>query len=359
MQQQLRAGQEALAAASAAAQAAERAQAQAAAVVVQSRHAIKLPAPKEFKGTMGQEVITWIRQIEHQFNVYASEYPVQQAARRIMLATGFFTGAAESWWRSLSQDDRDRVSASWNTFVEAMRERFSPIQASEFARARLFGLRQTASLGQYVERFLLELTPIQEELHDNDQVFHFRNGLKDSRVVQKIVELKPTTLAAAIKEATTWDAHFASVGRMGTAAGYYRTGGPSSYANRAPSYSSGSVPMEVSAVESHEHAGDGDRDPQESASQASASEPLLASLVNKIAMLEKSHLAMIGHASGNNSGTHRGNKFGNRRDAPRVPGLKAGDIADRLRANACLRCGQKGHWKNECPQLHGNKSLKD
>jgi hypothetical protein len=362
LQQQVAAGQEAqrvAAAAAAAAQAGAQVHAQAAAA---GRHVIKLPAPKEFKGTMGQEVITWIRQIEHQFNVYASEYPIQQAARRIMLATGFFVGAAESWWRNMSDDDRTRFSASWAAFVDAMRERFSPIQASEFARGRLFSLRQTGSLGQYVERFLLELTPIQEELHHNDQVHHFRNGLKEQRVVQKLVEHKPSTLTDAIKLATTWDAHFASVGRMGTTGGYFRSAGPSSYSNRAPSYSSSSVPMEVSAVESHDHAGGDEHEPQESASQAAAagsaaSNPdVMAAMLNKITMLE-SRIANIGHGGGNNGGAHRGNKSGPRRDGSRVPGLKAADIADRRRANQCFRCGEKGHWKNECPTLHGNKSL--
>ncbi len=355
LQQQLRAG-EAQRVASAAA-----AQGDAHAAAAQSRHAIKLPSPEKFKGAMGQEVIRWIRQIEHQFNVFAAEYPVHQPARRIMLATAFFSGTAESWWRNLSDQDKARCSGSWDEFVEALRDRFSPIQAAEFARARLFSLRQSqcGSLGAFIEKFLEELTPIQDEMHEHDQIYHFRNGLKDSRVLQKVIEHKPDSLTDAIKLATTWDAHFSSVSRMGNVGNYFRGGGPSSYGARVPSYSSSSVPMEVSAVQGHAHVqGDEEESPSQEAALDS-SNPLLVEMMNKLSMLEKSHLAMIGHGSGHNSSAHRGNKFGNRRDHTRIPGLKPNDIADRRRANECFRCGNKGHWKNECPQLHANKSLKD
>lgn len=346
--------QQQLAAARAQALDAQRAAAAAQAAAAEPRASIKLPPVEKFKGSATDRFgcTRWLRQLNHQFGILIAGYPVEPPTRRINLATAYFEGAADLWWRTMSEEDRARHSASWSAFEDALHERFSPVQAAELARSRLLSLRQTHSLDAFVNRFLEELSPIQEEMHPHDQVHHFRNGLKDTRVVQKLVETKPATLIEAINLATHWDAFFTTMPRApGNHFNNYRNGSQPAFVNRGASHSSGSVPMEVSAVESGFDDSIDDRDDaQQSASSAASSEPSASEVMKRLAALEKSHLAAVGH----NSGGNRSNKFGHRRDNnSRVPGLTAAEVADRRRANACLRCGKAGHWKNECP----NKSL--
>ena len=361
LQQHAEESQRALAAAVAASASSRSASHGANATVASTRYGIKLPPPKEFKGTMGQEVTKWLYTIEHLFTVFASEYPAQPAAKRIQTAISFFAGNALSWWRGLSVEAKEGYDNSpWSEFAEALRDRFAPIAEAEQARARLLSLRQNNfnSLNAFVEKFLDELTPIQDEMHQNDQVHHFRSALKDQRIVQKLIEGKPESLTEAIKVATRWDAHFTSNGRLASGnANYFRNGASTSYTNRSSSHSSsGPVPMEVSAVQSEEHVenehGDVAHAPMHASS--SSSSPSVAELSKQVAALQ-SHIASLGNSGGNN----RGNKFGQRRDNNRVPGLKPADVAERRRANVCFRCNKPGHWKNECPQTNGHQSLKD
>jgi len=355
-------------------QEAQRVAAAAAAQVAnQTRLSIKPPQLKVFKGdaqsTDRQGCKKWLKQLNHQFDMFASEYPVNPPTRRIQVAISYFEGTADLWWTSLSAADRNRHSESWSAFEAALIERFSPVQAAELARARLLSLKQKGSLTAFVDRFQEELLPIQSEMHPHDQVFHFTRGLSDSRVVQKIVESKPQTLIEAINIGITWEAFFASMSNSTTGRTQptkfnnhfrnpYASSQPS-FNNRASSHSSNSVPMEVSAVRGgdasemfpeDDFASSSQSATSSSSSHAASSEPSLAEVMKKLSVLEKSHLAAMGH-------NNNGNKSGGRRDNSRVnvPGVTAEQARARRLANLCIRCGGEDHWKNECPQAR--KSL--
>ena len=173
-------------------------------------------------------------------------------------------------------------------------------------------------------------------MHDADQVFNFREGLKDRRIANKLIERKPVTLDDAIQEAVTWDQVFSSSARVSSAySNAFRSNGSgNAVQSRA---SSSSVPMELGAVSGHEEAdgvvpsGDG---ASSSSHQSTNGESQLFAIVEKLSQQVAALSARDSSAA--------------RHEPNRISGLKPGDI-DRCRQEGrCFNCKEKGHSKRDC-----------
>jgi hypothetical protein len=301
-----------------------------------STTAIKPPPMQTFSGKVGFEVDTWIRAWERQFTFpgVAAHYPANQPSLRVEAAAAYLTGGAADWWDNLDSDTKRNALTSWENFIAALRKRFRPVLAAELARARITALKQKGSVSVYADLFQRELAPIQAEMHPNDQIHHFRAGLKDDRIYAKIVEARPTTLLQAIDIAVSWEAQYAR-GRNATTA-YFRP----SFHSSTSSNSSGAVPMEVSAIADED--ADEESTPSSSASRSSvpSAEPMLVAqlqtMQKKLDALERSQL--------NSSSDNRIAALGK----GRVPNRSKEEVARLIREGRCINCCEKGHMKREC-----------
>jgi hypothetical protein len=307
---------------------------------------IKIPQPDKFKGEIGADCERWIRSLERHFDFVgvAADDP-----RRVQAAVLNFIENAELWWENLGEAGRAAASQSWSTFVEALLQRFRPVLQAEFARNRLFSVKQapSESVSSVVQRFLRELGPIEQEMHPKDQVHHFRVALKDRRIVYKLHEAKPSSLAEAIQVATSWEAQFASAGALasGAAPHLLRSGG-SLFVPRASagSSSSGSVPMEISQME---QAMAEDDVPALEPVASAAREPSASEMMKQLVEMQKSFIAVMSSQRGGNGGDQR--RGGDHKKKSYIQGLDPAVVQDRLRKGLCIKCGEKGHMKNECP----------
>jgi hypothetical protein len=298
--------------------------------------AIKPPPMQTFNGKVGFEVDTWIRAWERQFTFpgVANHYPANQPSLRVEAAAAYLTGGAADWWDNLDSDTKRDAYTSWDRFVAALRKRFRPVLAAELARARLTALKQKSSVSAYADLFQRELAPIQAEMHPNDQIHHFRAGLKDDRIYAKIVEARPTTLLQAIDIAVSWEAQYARGRNASTA--YFRSFSHSS----ASSSSSGAVPMEVSAIAEEDAEEESTQPSSATRPAASGAEPML--LAQLQAMQKK--LDAIERNQVSSSSDNRIAALGK----GRVPNRSKEEVARLIREGRCINCCEKGHMKREC-----------
>lgn len=311
---------------------------------------IKLPHPDKFKGEIGSDCERWIRSLERQFEFVGV---VGDDPRRVQVAVLHFSDNAELWWENLGSSGRATASLSWAVFVDTLLHRFRPVLQAEFARNRLFAVKQASSetVSSVVQRFLRELGPIEQEMHPKDQVHHFRVALKDRRIVYKLHEAKPSSLAEAIQVATSWEAQFASAGALvqAGAPSTMRSGSSSSFVPRGHplSSSSSSTPMEISQMEQTD-----ETELQAAAEQAAslrvgAREPTPSDWMKQMVDMQKSFLAVMStQRGGNGNNSIRG---GDNKKKSYVQGLDSAVVQDRLRKGLCIKCGEKGHMKRECP----------
>ena len=321
--------QQQLAAAAAAAQPPSRA-----APSVPSPQLPRIGNPSTFKGEMGFQVDDWLGELQQQFAYYGAQF--SDDATRIRFAVAYLRGSALQWW-----DKCDQEAESWDAFVDALHNRFRPVQAPMLARQRLDKLRQRAgqSVNQYSNSFQTTLTPI-TDMSSADQVHHFINGLLPA-IAAKVWERQPTELKAAIDLAVSIEA-MSNFGRAAAAA-------PSSFSRaQGSTASSGSAPMDINHVSN-------DHEDAETASHCTQIEPsgsdamlqaLLTKMDARMEAMEHRVLALAGSSQGSSSSSAP------RRSDNRVSGLKPGEIDQLMREKRCFRCKGTGHFKNDpkCPK---------
>jgi hypothetical protein len=298
----------------------------------------KGPTPPEFHGkTGGYEIDSWVREMKVQFAFYG-ERVFPDDSSKVRHAAMFLKGRAAEWWEA--EDKSTGVESSWDRFVERLRERYRPMQASVTARERLRRLKQTGSVSAYADVFQKELTPI-KDMHPSDQIFNFVSGLSSVNVANKVREKEPKSLHEAMDIAVRAEV-FLAAGRGGHLQGFGgRSGGSAS--SSSSSAQAGAAPMDLNAV-SQEEANDHTEESSVEEKTSPTSLELSPALMAKVEAMVQHRVAAMFQSKNSN---------GNKNDS-RVPGLKASDI-EKLRAEGrCFRCKQKGHTKRDCPQ--GGKS---
>lgn len=144
----------------------------------------------------------WIIAMEQYFRItqLAEELKVGFAANALR-------EAAQSWWLTLEKDrmnpDGSMRPLNWNEFSDAITQHFNPVGSEVAARTRLWNVKQTRSVRDYIREFqevMVEITDATEaELKDR-----FAHNLKD-HIKREVMQAQPTTLAETFRVAELHD----------------------------------------------------------------------------------------------------------------------------------------------------------
>ena len=106
-----------------------------------------VPEPKEFVGTRSAcEVDNFLWRMEHYFRAKG----IVDDAVKVNTASMFLTNIALLWWRRRTTDKRQGEIGTWQEFQCELKGQFYPEFAEEEARAKLQGITQRGTVGEYV-----------------------------------------------------------------------------------------------------------------------------------------------------------------------------------------------------------------
>src|SRR6202022_2426632 len=136
---------------------------------------LKLPEPKEFRGTRDRVPIReWIRDIEDLFTMGGLPMDHQTT---IIYAAHYLRDDAKTWYKM-----HEASITSWNAFKHLMIERYKDPREVDKARTRLLTTKQVGSVDSYTttfDRATLELTEVAGQApRDEELLFYYRERLK-------------------------------------------------------------------------------------------------------------------------------------------------------------------------------------
>ena len=334
-----------------------KAQAAAAAAKVQRP---KIPPPRNFTGESGTagQVDDWIEELEKHFRYHgAAAFPDETV--QIDFAVMFLQGKAAHWWQAAAAERnaaQQAPLATWAEFLQTVRDRFRPIEASTVARTALDSMRQTGSVQAYADYYHRQMSYI-KDMSLADQLHAFTRGLKEAIKIE-VLKSKPKSVHDAINTAhlveSTHGPRSASV-RSSASCGFgFRSASGSSSAGGA-----GAGAMELGNV-NFDGALDGMAEEEAETSGADVQAMLLA----RIAQLESTTtrqqqaLAAIGAGGGaprkGAGSTSTAGQHGVAAAAAasstkqKVPGVSKEDFDRCRRENRCLKCKEVGHVARDC-----------
>src|ERR1700681_2757593 len=136
---------------------------------------LKLPEPKEFRGTRDRVSIReWIRDIEEIFTMFSMPMDHQTT---IIYAAHYLRDDAKTWYKM-----HEASITSSNAFKHLMIERYKDPREIDKARTRLLTTKQLGSVDSYTtafDRATLELTEVAGQApRDEELLFYYKEGLK-------------------------------------------------------------------------------------------------------------------------------------------------------------------------------------
>src|SRR6202171_5055000 len=136
---------------------------------------LKLPEPKEFRGTRDRVSIReWIRDIEEIFMM--GMMPMDDHTT-IIYAAHYLQDDAKTWYRM-----HEHQITTWQAFKDLLIKRYKDPREVDKARMRLMTMKQIGSVDGYTtafDRASLELTEVTGYApHDEELIFMYREGLK-------------------------------------------------------------------------------------------------------------------------------------------------------------------------------------
>jgi len=290
-----------------------------------SRPLVKPKAPSTFNATdKAGELDQWEREMRYQFVAYGAALSTD--ATRIAHAVSYLGTVPLQWWDS---SPAHQAVATWTDFVKLLRDRFRPVNAAKLARVELFKIRQGASqtAGSHAAR-VQELLVSLPNMHEEDRVHLFVASLLPA-LKRRVGDREFATLAEAINAAVQ------SEGLYGT---QVATDSFSSYSSASNSGMNRDVQMDINNLIADYH----DEVEEQRLSSAKGGPLSMRSVADQIEYHVEQRLnAMDG-----------GRRFHPRRPVPSsfVEDLDEKTLKERMANDACIRCGSRSHWKNECPQ---------
>lgn len=327
-----------LSAAAARAQAAADAAARAVdaeASLAQQRRMAAGPAPLfQGKGS-GLEAHRWLTTLEQWFA--AAHIEAGDDATRLEVAQAALRDGAQAWWATKLANGTAAALGSWVLFSAEVRAHFLPLDVVRWAmREREALIAGSATKGRNVLDYTAKFNELDQLLPDEaalSRVIAYERGLPGAYAV-KCAERRFATLAEATEAMTTlW--HAKETARHTTASlssMQVPESGADSEAAEAPSSGSSAPP--------------GKGAPDERLDRI---EQLMVAMAERFSGAQRDRGGHAGNSSrsgGRSRQREGGPRGGDQRS--RTPGLSNELVRARIRAGQCIKCGQEGHYKQEC-----------
>ena len=166
--------------------------------------------PPRYSGKLNEDLELWIFRTEEYYQSKKVLMEEDSSAFVTMISSNL-NKTVMNWYREFSaQCDADGINKTWPLFTSRLRARFRPKDFEYNLRERLFELKQTSSINEYVAEFQDMLAQTEIPISELEKRFYFQNGLR-SETARKIKEESPSLLKDAIAIATNFEfAHFQS-----------------------------------------------------------------------------------------------------------------------------------------------------
>jgi hypothetical protein len=308
-----------------AAAASEAALAQAAAAteaaIAQRQRTAAGPAPLFHGKANSIEAHRWLLALEQWFG--SAHVAAADEKTRLEVATAALRDSAQAWWATKRADGTAIALVTWAAFAEAIRKQFMPVDIERWATRERDTLVSASARNKDVLAYTAafgELDMLLPGEREMTRVMAYERGLPMDYSV-KCAERRFDTLAEATAAMTAlW--HAKQGARHTTAALSNTEAAEPPQAAGAPSPASSSSPAAADQVSD-----------------------LRAQVAQLTAMMAE---RFSGRGRGGRSGGRSQQREGQPRARSRTPGLSVELVRARIRAGQCIKCGQEGHYKQEC-----------
>ena len=292
---------------------------------------VKIQSLSKFNGEVGAALEVWKRELESHFDYYSfTSASLRTEEDRLQYALVHLGDVARTWWISVRVVNK---ITAYSSFKEALNDRYRPVLAAQQARTQLRSLQQSPRqlVSDYINSFQTLMAHI-PNMSEDDQVHFFTFGLLPV-VGQKVREFNPANLAAAIGCAVRFE------GSLGLGASSYKlpASGPGGGG-------SSSVAMDLGAVTT-------DCSPTVPPGSVDAT---TASILAQLSSQMNAVVSRLGPYPPSSSSSDRQKGARSKEGKILLVGMGPGVIRDRISKRLCIKCGEAGHFVNDCKNQQKN-----
>ncbi|KAF1333396.1 Retrovirus polyprotein, partial [Globisporangium splendens] len=164
--------------------------------------------PPVYEGKLSEDLELWIFATEE---YYAAKRGLMEANSSdfVKMISSNLGKSVLNWYRTFStQCETEGRHKTWALFKNQLRVRFRPRDFEYNLRERLFDLKQTGTIHEYVSKFQDLLSQTDLTISEMEKRFYFQNGLRSETAI-RVKEMSPTTLLEVIEHTTNFEfAHF-------------------------------------------------------------------------------------------------------------------------------------------------------
>lgn len=305
--------------------------AEAEALLAQQRRTAAGAAPVFHGKAGGIEAHRWLTTLDQWFA--SAHIDAADDATRLEVAKAALRDAAQAWWATKAANGTASTLGTWALFAAAVRAQFLPLDVERWAmREREALIAGGTAKGRSVIEYTAKFNELDQLLPQADaltRVMMYERGLPGVYAV-KCAERRFGTLAEATEAMTTlWHAKESA---RHTPASLNSTEVGEPQQDAAPSASAAA-----------------------SSSSSSSSSNEISDLRAQVAQLtammserfQPSGRGRGGGGRGGGGGRSR-QREGEPRTRSRTPGISGELARARIKAGECIKCGEKGHFKDDC-----------
>ena len=296
----------------------------------------RIPPASHYAGS-AVALDNWVREMTQQFAWYRIVAPEE----RVAMACAQLRGPALDWWSTLPAATSAELSQSERRFVQALRERFQPVDSAQTARLALDSLRQgpKQSVHDYTSDFrrLLAAVP---DMSEADRVHRFVQGLRAPVQAQLLVHGVKT-----LDEAIAMAARVGSLSLFAasSAAAAAHSSAPRGDAMDLSVLGFGLDAPEVAVPEASMRAAESE------AADGSAGSAV-GRAMSEMRQMHQQLLHVMQQQQQPSSRRAKQPRAGGDRRLPVVDHLAPRQVREYMEAGKCFGCGQTGHSSRHCPQ---------